>query len=134
MNTRTPESSPDKTRCYEALAQFNRGFENLLESLRKLKDLNFLRPDLGRALHVALEETRAWTNFEVLEKLHQREQRDWARWGRLRTQWEKQYQDPDDLLREAARLRKMSARSDRGGRAETALRSTKSVREARRRV
>jgi hypothetical protein len=31
-----------------------------------------------------LEETRAWANFELLEILSGREERDWARFGRLR--------------------------------------------------
>jgi hypothetical protein len=29
-------------------------------------------------------ETRAWTNFEVIEVLHQREEREWVRFGRIR--------------------------------------------------
>jgi hypothetical protein len=35
--------------------------------------------------------------------LHELEQADWGRFGRLRRQWEKQYEDPNDLLLKVAR-------------------------------
>ena len=106
MPTRKPKGAPDKARCYEVVAELNRGFEQVLEDLARLKDLRLLRPGLGRALQFALEETRAWSNFEALERLHQREERDWGHYGRLRSAWEKKYSDPQDVLLEAARLRK----------------------------
>jgi hypothetical protein len=52
-----------------------------------------------------VEETRACINFELVESMHSREQDDWARFGRLRLQWEKRYGDPNDVLIEAKRLK-----------------------------
>jgi hypothetical protein len=45
-----------------------------------------------------LEETRAWANFEVVEILHQREERDWVDFGRIRQRSEKAFQLPADKL------------------------------------
>jgi hypothetical protein len=44
-----------------------------------------------------LAETRAWVSFEVVEVLHQSEQREWTRLGRRRQRAEKQ-SAPDDAL------------------------------------
>jgi hypothetical protein len=41
--------------------------------------------------------TRAWANFEVIEVLHQREEREWVRFARIRQRAEKQ-SAPDDVL------------------------------------
>jgi hypothetical protein len=35
-----------------------------------------------KAWRATLEETRAWANFEVIEVLHQTEEREWTRFGR----------------------------------------------------
>jgi hypothetical protein len=40
-----------------------------------------------------LEETRAWANFEVIEVLHQTEEREWTRLDRRRRRLEKRSAD-----------------------------------------
>jgi hypothetical protein len=98
MSARTRHKGADQLLAYEALAALNQGFVQILENLRRLKELGILNDDLGTALTVALEETRAWANFETTEVLHDREQTKWGRLGRLRRQWEEKYEDPNDLL------------------------------------
>jgi hypothetical protein len=54
----------------------------------------------------SLEETRAWANFELVEILHQRGA-GLVRFGRLRKQREKAWEDPGQFLLPAKpRLRK----------------------------
>ena len=48
-----------------------------------------------------MEDLRAQTNFEVIEHLSNREQHDWAHFGKLRRKWDKQFEDPDDVYLEA---------------------------------
>src|SRR5260370_19559996 len=70
-----------------------------------------LQHDFFSGLQVALEETRAWANYEVLGSLHDREENDWGRFGRLRRQLETKYEYPNDILVEAARLPKPRQKS-----------------------
>ena len=87
--------NPSKGAIYEALHSVNRGFEQLTADLGRLEALGFRR-DLFQHYRVIVEETRAWVNFEVLQAMQGREERDWARWGKLGRKWEKQREDPHD--------------------------------------
>ena len=82
-----PKTVP-KVLVYEALATMNRGFEQVLGDLERLEELRlFPRPwqrNFLKTWRATLEETRAWANFEVVEVLHQREERDWVGFGRIR--------------------------------------------------
>lgn len=92
-----------KLLVYEILATLNQRFEQAVLDLQRIQELAIVRRDLIGALRDVIEETRAWTNFEVIEVMHEREQRDWARFGRLRRQWEKKYEDPNDVFLQARR-------------------------------
>jgi hypothetical protein len=48
-----------------------------------------------------VEDLRAQTNFEVIEHLSDREQHDWAHFGKLRREWDRQFEDPDDVYLKA---------------------------------
>jgi len=93
-----------KLRVYETLHALNQGFEQVLTDLGRLEKLGFRREPL-KEFRVVVEETRAWANFELVETMHDREERDWFRFGRLRRQWEKKLFDPNDVLIEAERLK-----------------------------
>jgi hypothetical protein len=93
-----------KLRVYETLHALNQGFEQVLTDLGRLGKLGFRR-ELLAEFRVVVEETRAWANFEVLETMHDREERDWVRFGRLHREWEKKLFDPNDVLIEAERLK-----------------------------
>jgi hypothetical protein len=66
---------------------------------------------------VIAEENRAEVNFELAERLAEREERDWAHFGRLRHEQEKKLRDPQDALIEAGRLRQQlkKRRAQRSG-------------------
>jgi len=77
-----------KTQVYEALAAFNRDVEQVLRDLERLGELSLLpdrwQPRFLRVCRATLEETRAWTNFELVDVLRQKEEREWARFARIR--------------------------------------------------
>jgi hypothetical protein len=108
--TTVRKGATEKFLVYDSLASFNQAFAQVLQNLRTLEKL-CLQHDCFSGLQVALEETRAWANYEVLGSLHDREEIDWSRFGRLRRQWEKKYEDPNDILVEAARLKKPRQKS-----------------------
>jgi hypothetical protein len=91
-----------KALVYEFLAGFNRNFEQVLQDLERLATLD-LFPDhwqrrAFKACRATLEDMRAWANFELIEVLHQREEREWVRFARLRQRAEKQSAHNDVLL------------------------------------
>ena len=53
---------------------------------------------------------RAELDFELVERLAEREERDWTHFGRLRHEREKKLRDPNDVLIEANRLREQLKR------------------------
>jgi hypothetical protein len=109
--TTVREGATEKFLVYDSLAGFNQAFAQVLQNLRTLEKLCSLQHDFFSGLQVTLEETRAWANYEVLGRLHDREEIDWGRFGRLRRQWEKKNEDPNDILLEAARLKKPRQKS-----------------------
>lgn len=120
-----PEAAPDsvpnnvsrKLLAYDALFGLNQHFEQVLQNLDRVRQLGLLETRFKRkslqACRVTIEETRAWINFEITESLHDREQRDWTRFGKVRRRWEKKYEDPNDALIKAERLARKIARKDR---------------------
>jgi len=98
------QHSARKLRLYEILYHLNQGFEQALLQLQQLKKLGLGR-QAWKAWEVMVEETRAQINFELVEWLAEREQRDWTFFGRLHQQREKKYRDPQDVLIEAGLLR-----------------------------
>src|SRR5216684_796376 len=96
--------APRKLLAYQTLFTLNQAFENVLADLQRLQRLPLFRREFLQEFQVMVEETRACINFELVEAMHSREQDDWARFGRLRIQWEKRYRDRNDVLIEAERL------------------------------
>ena len=80
--------NPPKTLVYDALATWNRDFEQVLKDLQRLEALHLFPRRWQRQFlkewRATLEETRAWANFEVIEVLYQREEREWTSFGRRR--------------------------------------------------
>jgi hypothetical protein len=54
----------------------------------------------------SLEELRAWAMAEVTQDLLQRAEVDWGRYGVQRFRWEEKFRDPQDVLRQAERVKK----------------------------
>jgi hypothetical protein len=79
-----PKRAP-KVLVYEALATLNRDFEQVLRDLKLLEELRLFPGRWQRSFlktwRATLEETSAWANFEVVEMLHEREEREAERLG-----------------------------------------------------
>jgi hypothetical protein len=103
-----------KLRVYETLHSLNQDLEQVLADLQRFQEFPFFSREFLKHFQVVIQETRSWANFEIAEAMHQREQDDWARFGRLRQRWEKRYTDPNDVLIEAKKrkreLRKAAAK------------------------
>jgi hypothetical protein len=107
-----------KSVAYEALFALNQHFEQVLHNLDRLRglglfDARFRRESL-EVCQATVEETRAWVNFESIEALCDREERDRARFGRIRDQGEKKLEDPQDALIKAERPKRKSSAENRG--------------------
>jgi hypothetical protein len=100
----------DKAAAHLALSDVNQMFDQILVDLERLKTLGVFRSRFHReslaACEATIEETRAWVNFAATETLHESEERDRAHFGRIRHRFEKKYEDPQDVLLKAERLRK----------------------------
>jgi hypothetical protein len=87
MRAAIPENPP-KTMVYDALATWNRDFDQVLEDLQRLEALRLFprrwRREFLKVWQAALGEIRAWANFEVLEVLHQTEEEEWTNFARRR--------------------------------------------------
>jgi hypothetical protein len=97
------QHSAGKLQLYEILHSLNQGFEQVLGQMQLLEKLG-LGHQPWNALRVIAEENRAEVNFELVERLAEREERDWTYFGRLRHEREKKLRDPQDVLIEADRL------------------------------
>ena len=91
-----------KALVYDAIATLNRDFEQVLSDLERLEGLHLFprrwQHEFLKVWRATLEETRAWVNFEVVEILHHREEREWARFGRIRQRSEKPSEPRAELL------------------------------------
>jgi hypothetical protein len=90
-----------KLRIYEYLFLLNQKLQETVQILKQLEKCPWLRRDFLRSFQIEVEDLRAQTNFEVIEHLSDREQRDWAHFCKLRRRWDKQFEDPDDVYLEA---------------------------------
>jgi hypothetical protein len=90
-----------KLRIYEYLFLLNQKLQETVQILKQLEKCPWLRRDFLRSFQIEVEDLRAQTNFEVMEQMSDREQRDWAHFGKLRRQWDRQFEDPDDVYLKA---------------------------------
>ena len=71
---------------YDSLNVINRSFDEILQELEHLQHIDcFKRRVPIKSVELAVRETRAWTMFEILEVLHEREESEWSRLGAKRS-------------------------------------------------
>jgi hypothetical protein len=86
-----------KLRTYEYLYLLNQKLQETVQIFQRLEKCAGLHRDFLYSFQVRVEDVRAQANVEVLEHLSEQEQRDWARFGKRRRQWDRQFEDPDDV-------------------------------------
>ena len=115
--TGVSKDAPGKLLVYEALSTLNQHFETVLLDLERLKDLGLFRDRFPREFLktccATIQEMHAGANLEVIQLLQDREERDRTHFGGLRHQWEQKYEDPNDVLIQAERRKRPSARKER---------------------
>jgi hypothetical protein len=79
----------------------NQKLQETVQILKQLEKCPWLRRDFWRSFQIEVEDLRAQTNFEVIEQMSDREQHDWAHFGKLRRRWDRQFEDPDDVYLKA---------------------------------
>jgi hypothetical protein len=115
---RSPEAPPSETsqppskrvRIFLAIANLNRGFDQVLADVKLLRELGLFRykapSPFAETCRLTIEELRGWANFELTGALYETAEDDWGRYGPLRLQWEEKHRDPIDVQIEAERLKK----------------------------
>lgn len=114
MNAPLWKPLPTKTRVYESLYALNRGFEITLISLERLERLGMFRLEHLNAFKVSLEHTRAQANEELIQTLQEYEEEETGRFESMEREWQKRYEDPDDVFF-AARDRKQEIKEQMKG-------------------
>ncbi len=88
-----PRGSAKILAIYKALFALSRNFDEILVRVDRLRNLGLFRSRFQRQsiaiCQATLKETRAWFNFEILQILEDREERDLAHFGRIRHKLEK---------------------------------------------
>jgi len=108
----TPPPTPaQKYALYSTIASLNREFEFAIEHLGKLREFKFRREPID-AIIAKVEELRCWSNSEFLEIQLEREEKEIVRWERLSMAYDATWQDPNDVLLEADRIRRNRAADD----------------------
>jgi hypothetical protein len=90
-----------KLRIYEYLFLLNLKLQETVQILKQLEKCSWLRRDFLQSFQIEVEDLRAQTNFEVIEHLSDREQHDLAHFGKRRREWNRQFEDPDDVYLKA---------------------------------
>jgi len=98
MNTPVWQPPATKLRFYEALYYLNRSFEATILVVERLESLKFFPADFLDALKTRLEYARAEANEVLIDTLQNYEQEDSARFDQAQHKWEKQQEDPNDVL------------------------------------
>jgi len=109
----TSEPPSRYVRVFEATADLNQAFDQVITEVERLKRLGLFHGEFpgrfAKTCRLSIEELRAWAIFEITEDLYQRADEDWARFGRMLRDWENKFKDPNDVLLEAERLKKKLA-------------------------
>jgi hypothetical protein len=89
--------------AFDALANLNQHFKQIHECLDHLEESGAFRGAFARrsiaVCRASLNETCAWINFEALQVLHDRAERDLARFERIRHRLEKALERPSKARR-----------------------------------
>jgi hypothetical protein len=92
-----PMVRKNKPLPYEPLGIISRSFDQILLELEKLEELDCFRQHAPlESAQLAVQEVRSWTLSEILEVLHEREEGEWMRLGRLRVAREKRLEKRAD--------------------------------------
>ncbi|PYP85532.1 MAG: hypothetical protein DMG65_20595 [Candidatus Angelobacter sp. Gp1-AA117] len=106
---------PVESSVYQLLYELNAGFENVIRHFAALEQVEYLWDDNLNATRNLICRVQAEVNFHVLEPISERELSNSTWYDRLCLEWEKQIEDPDDVLIEAERIKQERGLSESKG-------------------
>jgi hypothetical protein len=89
---------PVKSSAYQAIAELNRGFEQVTQNFQTLQQFNFFPADNLTAWINSICLMQAEANLRLMDALNSREMDNALYYDRLCLQWERQLRDPDDVI------------------------------------
>jgi hypothetical protein len=98
MHIHHVQPQPVKSSAYQAIAELNRGFEQVTQNFQTLQQFNFFPADSLNAWINTICLMQAETNQTLVEVLDHREMNNALYYDRLCLQRERQFRDPDDVL------------------------------------
>jgi hypothetical protein len=109
------------TSICEAAADLNRGFDQVLNDIERLRRMGFFRGDVSsripRTCRLMLEELRGWAMSDMTIEIHETANSHWNRYGIQRYRFEQKTRDPADVRRELERvMRKLDEQAAKGKR------------------
>jgi hypothetical protein len=106
----SPTPPSKYTRVLESAESLNRAFDQVLNEVIRLNRMGFFWGGVsGRFLktcRLSVEELRAWAIAEVTQDLLEWAEHDWGHYGVQRFPFEEKFRDPEDVLKQAERLKK----------------------------
>jgi hypothetical protein len=90
-----------KLHVYHTLYRLNLSFTNIVGHCRTLQEAGSFTAKSSKLFQGYAQELQAEINQELLEKIHDEELEDWARFGKVRQAEEKRLRDPADVLIQA---------------------------------
>ncbi|HET9365435.1 MAG TPA: hypothetical protein VFP71_10555 [Candidatus Angelobacter sp.] len=95
-----------KLHVYHILYRLNLSFSNIVGHCRALQEAGSFTAKSSKLFQGYTQELQAEINQELLEKMHDAELADWARFGKIRWAEEKRLTDPDDVFIHAEERRR----------------------------
>jgi hypothetical protein len=99
-----------KLHVYHTLYRLNLSFTNIVGHCHALQEAGRLTAKSSKVFQGFVQELQAEINQELLERMHDDELADWARFGKIRLAEEKRLRDPDDVFIHAEERRKELAK------------------------
>jgi hypothetical protein len=98
------------TLVLECAENLNRAFDQVLSEALRLKQMGFFSGEVSsrflKTCRLSVEELRAWAMAEVTEDVLDWAEHDWGHYGVQRFRFEEKFRDPEDVLKQAERLKK----------------------------
>ena|SRR5215467_463119 len=99
-----------KMDIYESLSTINSAFAGIVHHIQEIQQAGVITPTYNRLFSGFTRELQSEINSDILEHLHDRELKDWGRFGKVRQTYEKRLRDPDDVFIHAAERKKELAK------------------------
>jgi len=102
-----------KLHVYHILYRLNLSFSNIVGHCRALQEAGSFTAKSSKVFQGYTQELQAEINQELLERMHDDELADWARFGKVRQAEEKRLLDPDDVFIHAKERKEQIAKKQR---------------------